>query len=91
MNNTTQNPEAREYEGTPEEVGAQLAADALGPTIEAASATAAPHQVARMMAGMLAYLAGAVSENFGPKASADMLRGTAEKVEQNADVLRPTH
>lgn len=89
MSTTTET--TKDYEGTPEEVGAQLAADALGPTIEAAGSTATPHQVARMMAGMVAYLAGAVAENYGAQAAADMLRGTATNVEQNAGGFGAAH
>lgn len=75
--------EHKEYVGTPEEVGAQLFADALGPTIEAAMVSGAtPQQGARMLAGMLACLVGTVSENFGAPAAVGMLRGTADNIDK---------
>lgn len=81
--NTTPADDSKEYVGTPEEVGAQLFADALGPTIEAAMVSGAtPQQGARMLAGMLACLVGTVSENFGAPAAVDMLRGTADNIER---------
>jgi hypothetical protein len=76
-----------DYTGTPEEVGAQLAADALGPTINETAKQATDDQVVRMMAGMIAFLAGAVSENFGPVVAIGMLRGTAENLEGTAKLL----
>ena len=74
----------QEYSGTPEEVGAQLAVDALGPTIAAAAEHSTDQQLTRMMAGMIAGLAGIVAANFGPEATLDILRGTAENVERGA-------
>lgn len=72
-----------EYRGAPEEVGAQLFTDAMGPTIqEAVGNGATDKQVVAMFAGMLAALAGMVSDTFGAQAALDMLRGTTERVEQ---------
>lgn len=83
--NTTPPEVEKKYEGTPEVVGAQLFADALGPTIEAAMVSGAtPQQGARMLAGMLACLTGMVSENFGPAAATEMLRGTADNIDKAA-------
>lgn len=79
---------ATEYTGTPEEVGAQLASDALGPTITEAMATNHSSNIMRMMSGMVAFMAGAVAENFGPEAAEDMLRGTADIVAKNREQLR---
>lgn len=76
-----------DYTGTPEEVGAQLAADALGPTITETMATHNATSCARMMSGMVAFMAGAVAENFGPEAAESMLRGTADKVAGNTAQL----
>lgn len=79
------NTDQARYTGTPEEVGVDLAADALGPTIqETVNSGAPPEQVVRMIAGMFAGLAGILSENFGHKIAADLLRGTAERIEQAA-------
>lgn len=73
--------ETQEYVGKPEEVGGQLLADAIGPTIQSvADSDVTPQQLARMFAGMVAVLAGMIAENFGPDAAADMLKGTAEKL-----------
>lgn len=80
----------KEYTGTPEEVGAELAVDALGPTIVQAMNSNPPGQVARMVAGMLAGLAGLIAENYGPQAAVDMLRGTADSVEANASAFSST-
>lgn len=75
------NTEKQEYKGTPEEVGGQLLADALGPTIQAvANSDVTQQQLARMFAGMVAVLAGMVAENFTPEAAVEMLRGTADKL-----------
>ena len=76
-----------DYTGTPEEVGAQLAADALGPTINETTKSATDDQVVRMMAGMIAFLAGAVAENFGPEVATGMLRGTAENIESTTELM----
>lgn len=76
-----ENEQRTEYSGTPEEVGGQLLADAIGPTIQAvASASATPQQLARMFAGMVGVLGGMIAENFGEDAAIDMLRGTADKL-----------
>lgn len=70
-----------EYSGTPEEVGGQLLADAIGPTIQSvANGDATPQQLGRMFAGMVAVLGGMIAENFTPDAAAEMLRGTADKL-----------
>lgn len=79
---------ATDYTGTPEEVGAQIAADALSPTITDVMANHHPSDVSRMMAGMVAFMAGAVAENFGPEAAEVMLRGTADIMANNVDKLR---
>jgi hypothetical protein len=76
-----------DYTGTPEEVGAQLAADALGPTINETTKSATDDQVVRMMAGMIAFLAGAVAENFGLEVATGMLRGTAENIESTTALM----
>ena len=76
-----------DYTGTPEEVGAQIASDALGPTINETAKSATDAQMVRMMAGMIAFLAGAVSENFGPVVATGMLRGTADNLEGTAKLL----
>jgi NAD/NADP transhydrogenase alpha subunit len=76
-----------DYTGTPEEVGARLAADALGPTINEAAKTATDSQVVRMMSGMIAFMAGAVAENFGPVVATGMLRGTADNIESTTALL----
>lgn len=82
---TTDQAETIDYQGPPEEVGALLFSDVMGPTIEAAAKSdATPQQVARMLAGMLAGLAGTVAENFGVEAAAEMLRGTASNLERAA-------
>lgn len=73
----------KQYVGTPEEVGAELAIDALGPTIQAAMLQQAPGQVARMIAGMVGGLAGLIAENYGPAAAAEILTGTASNVLNN--------
>lgn len=82
--NTT--PETKqEYTGTPEEVGAQLFVDALGPTIQAtANSGATKEQMARLFAGMLAGLSGMLAENFGVDAAIEILRGTTNKLEIEA-------
>jgi cell division protein FtsI/penicillin-binding protein 2 len=79
---TTEN-QPNKYHGTPEEVGAMLFADALGSTIqEAMNSEATANQVARMMAGMVAAMAGTVASNFGPDAAVAMLTGTADAVKE---------
>lgn len=83
--------EAKEYSGTPEEVGAELLVDALGPTINAAMSSQTPNQVMRMIAGMTAGLAGLVAENYGPQAAAEMLTGTANNVLNNAGAFDTPH
>lgn len=89
---STNQTETIDYRGTPEEVGAQLVADALGPTINAAmKSDATPQQVARMLAGMVACLAGIVAENYGAEAAAGMLSGTAENVRASASELSSAH
>lgn len=75
----------RTYEGKPEEVGAQLFSDVLGPTINAAASSTEPQKIARMLAGMLAALGGTIAENFGADAAAVMLRGTADNIERAAE------
>lgn len=83
--------ETIDYRGSPEQVGAQLFSDALGPTIEAAGTSdVTPQQLARMLAGMLAALTGTVADNFGPEAAMDMLRGTANLLESSAGEIN-TH
>jgi hypothetical protein len=76
-----ENEQRTEYSGTPEEVGGQLLADAIGPTVQAiANGSATPQQLARMFAGMVAVLGGMIADNFGDDAAIDMLRGTADKL-----------
>lgn len=78
--------EVIDYQGTPEAVGAQLFNDALGPTIEAASKSdVTDQQIARMLAGMLAAIAGIVASNYGAAAAVAMLRGTADNIERAAE------
>ena len=92
MTESTQPQEARKYEGTPQEVGAMLAVDALGPTINQAMDTQPPGQVAKMIAGMIAGLVGMVAENYGPDAAHDMLVGTAENLAKNMGAFGgPSH
>lgn len=62
-----------EYTGTPEEVGAHIAMDALAPTLVEVAKTCTDEQVVRMMAGMLGAITGLVSDNFGPAITLDML------------------
>lgn len=77
------NEEITTYTGTAEEVGAQLFADALGPTLqEAMDSTPDKRGVARMYAGMLAGFTGMLSQHFGHQAALDMLRGTADNLEK---------
>jgi hypothetical protein len=77
-----------EYTGTPEEVGAQLANDALGPTLNEAMAAHQSVNVMRMMAGMVAFLAGAYAENFGAEECEAMLRCTADQVHKHSATLK---
>ena len=81
----------KKYEGTPEEVGAELFMDALGPTINAAMSSQTPNQVMRMIAGMTAGMAGLVAENYGPQAAAEMLTGTAANVMNNKGAFEAPH
>ena len=81
----------KRYEGTPEEVGAELLVDALGPTINAAMNAQTPNQVMRMIAGMTAGLAGLVAENYGPQAAAEMLTGTAANAMNNKGAFDVPH
>jgi mannose/fructose-specific phosphotransferase system component IIA len=85
MNANTSPPATEKtYEGAPEEVGAEILVDALGPTLNAAINSQTPGQVMRMIAGMTAGLAFMVAENYGPQAAAEMLTGTAANVMNNA-------
>jgi hypothetical protein len=83
----TEQPQT-DYTGTPEEVGAQLANDALGPTLNEAMAVHQSVNVMRMMAGMIAFLSGAYAENFGAEEAEAMLRGTADQVHKNSATLK---
>lgn len=76
-----ENTEKQEYTGTPEEVGGQLLADAIGPTIESvANSGVTQQQLARMFAGMVAVLGGMIAENFGEVAAIEILNGTVDKL-----------
>lgn len=86
INTTTE----KTYEGSPQEVGAQLFADALGPTIaQAFRESPNPRQAVAMLAGMIAACAGQVTEFVGAQAAIEILRGTADNIEKHAPLLDP--
>ncbi|CDN87383.1 hypothetical protein BN948_01805 [Hydrogenophaga intermedia] len=90
MNMQASPNEGHEYAGSPTEVGAQIVADSLGSAIEAANAGgASPQQVAQMLAGAIAAVAGMVATNYGADAAIDMLKGTVENIENNRAAFAP--
>lgn len=82
--NTEQTENVVTYKGTPEEVGAKLFLDAIGPTMHSAmhDSDVTRQQAARMMAGICAAFTGQMADNFGAEAAIDMLRGTADNLEK---------
>jgi hypothetical protein len=79
----------KEYKGSPVQVGAQVATDSLGPVIVGAWEHAGPAQTLEAISGMMSYLIGLVAQNYSPAQAAQMLRGTADKVEANAPAFLP--
>lgn len=88
MNLQEQPTEKTEYSGTPTEVGAQLAMDALGPTIQAAAQHSTDQQLVQMMGGMVAAIAGVMADNFGRETAINMLRGIADNAEKHGQQLQ---
>lgn len=77
-----------EYRGTPAEVGAKLFVDSLGPTLqEAANNGATDQQLVGMFGGILAGFTGLLAANFGKDLTLDMLRKTADRLEQSAEQI----
>lgn len=82
-----QQPEAVDIKvlsGSPQEVGAQRAADAIIPMIDALVEAGAPGEViGGLLSGAISGIAAICANGFSPDAAIDMLRGTADKVDQN--------